>query len=75
LCQICSLSSKIAVAQIKAKTKRDRVSGGFHRVAWVPGRPAGSTGFHRVNVQAGFCLYPDRFHAQIGRVQSTNGIV
>jgi len=43
LCQICSLSSKIAVAQIKAKTKRDRVSDGFYRVAWVPGRP-GFTG-------------------------------
>jgi hypothetical protein len=68
LCQICSLSSKIAVAQIKAKTKRDWVSGGFHRVAWVPGRPAGSTGFYRVNSQAGFYLHPDRSHARVGRI-------
>ena len=34
----------------------------------VPGRPAGSTGFHRANSQAGFCLYPDRSQAQVGRV-------
>jgi len=50
------------------KKKIDRVSAGFDRVARVPGWPAGSTGFHRANSQAGFCLHPDRFHAWVGRV-------
>jgi hypothetical protein len=48
--------------------KTRRVSAGFTRVARVPGRPAGSTGFHRANSRAGFCLHPDRSQARVGRV-------
>jgi len=50
------------------KRERDRVSAGFTRVAWVPGRPAWSTGFFRANFQAGFYLDPDRSQARVGRV-------
>jgi hypothetical protein len=47
------------------KRERDRVSAGFTRVAWVPGRPAWSTGFFRANFQAGFYLDPDRSQARV----------
>ena len=50
------------------KKKIDRVSPGFGRVDRVLGRPAGSTGFPRVNSRAGFCLNPDRSQARVGRV-------
>jgi len=45
--------------------KKDRVSAGFARVAWVPGRPTGSTGFHRVNSQTAFYLDSDRSQARV----------
>jgi hypothetical protein len=47
------------------KKKRGRVSVGFTRVARVPGRPTGSTGFRRANSPAGFYLDPDRSQARV----------
>ena len=46
----------------KKRKKRERP--GLSRV--YPGRPAGSTGFFRVNFQAGFYLYSDRSQARVG---------
>jgi hypothetical protein len=48
-----------------SKKKIDQVSAGFDRVARVPGRPAGSIGFHRANSRASFCLHPDRSQARV----------
>ena len=63
--KFAALSSKIAVAQIKAKTttsfnvywykkKRERVSSGFDRVARVPGDPPGRPGFTGPTPKRGF---------------------
>jgi hypothetical protein len=40
---------------------------GLRRV-WPGGPGPGSTGFHRANSQAGFCLHQDRSQARVGRV-------
>ena len=53
---------------VKIKKKIDRVSPGFDRVARVPGRSSGSTGFSRTNSRAGFCLHPEWSQARVGRV-------
>jgi len=53
---------------VYTKKQRGRVSVGFVRVTRVPGRPAGSIGFRRVNSSAGFYLDPDRSQARVGRV-------
>ena len=52
----------------QSKKKIDWVSSGFYRVARVPGQPGGSTGFHRANSRAGFCLHPDRSQVRVGLV-------
>jgi hypothetical protein len=53
---------------VKIKKKIDRVSPGFDWVDWVPGRPAGSTGFSRANSRAGFCLHPGRVPGRPARL-------
>ena len=58
----CSSSSFRGFVYIK---KRGRVSTGFAR---VPGRPARSIEFRRVNSPPGFYLDPDRSQARVGRV-------
>jgi hypothetical protein len=74
LCQICSFiienssgakssPKRRRLTSIKYKKKRP----GLRRV-WPGGPGPGSTGFHQANSQAGFCLHPDRSHAQVGRV-------
>jgi hypothetical protein len=47
------------------KKKKGRVSAGFTRVARVPGQPARSTGFRRVNSPTGFYLDQDRFQTRV----------
>jgi len=47
---------------------KNRVSAGFTRVSWVPGRTAGSTGFYRVNSPPGFYLDPDRSQARVSKL-------
>jgi hypothetical protein len=68
-----SLFFVVLAFKTKAKTtsfninqsKKNRL--GLIRV--LPGSPGpGSTGFHRANSQAGFCLHPDRSQARVGWV-------